>query len=261
MATSNERIAAGINARDKSRNWPTFVEPGTPSDSKQLKSLASRAAEIQSQLNGISKRMSADLEAEAARLKDTLESLNLSRQQREKQLADAVSNHRKKLLAATDTKRTELLQELRIIGDRAKAARELTDDPKKVLARKSIGSERKARIIAELQLAGPATLSVMANEAIANEDVELAAAVMAVNDHQPRERRSVDSAALATAIVGEEATAALDAIDTAIHAFDDGISLDREMRTGRRDSMATLKRGVRDLPRRSEAPDDGGQDE
>lgn len=76
--------------------------------------------------------------------------------------------------------------------------------PGQMLARASLGSERRSRILQQIAGSGPAELASLAELAAATKDLELAAALCSRVYDLPPERRSFSPQDLADVLVGDE---------------------------------------------------------
>ena len=91
-----------------------------------------------------------------------------------------------------------------IIRDGMKSVAVHYRSPAQMLARQTLGSERRSRMQQQIANSGPAELASLAELAAATDDAEMAAALCSrIYDVEPS-KRSFDAAALADKLVGDE---------------------------------------------------------
>lgn len=265
MVTSIERIAHGVNSRTSGN----LQAGGIPTDTNALGELALKATKRAEALTARVQRCQQDLadktaevEREVAEARTTASGEVRPKEDRravEKHLREQLSEHHRAVLANSAEEREAALRELNELREAVSAARELFTSPVAMLTAAGIGSERRSRIYAEAQHLGNAALANLAKRAVAEGDAEMAGALVSVNDSRPSDKRAFSSQELARAVVGRKYDEAQAYIDRVESEFDRAMHADRELRTGRRDPMATLKRG---LANKGTAPgEEGGSDD
>lgn len=263
MPTSIEKIAAGVNSRTSG----DLHADGLPTDTNALGELAAKATRRAEQLVGKVGKCQGDIQAKAAEVEREIAEARTTasgevrpkqdRRAIEKHLREDLSKHHKEVLANSADERETALRELNELRETVAAVRELFTSPVAMLTSEGIGSERRSRIYQEAQHLGPAALSNLAKRAVAEGDAEMAGALVSINDARPSDKRAFSSQELADAIMGDKHRQAVAYVDRVEAEFDRALHADRELRTGRRDPMATLKRG---LASKGSAPGEGDDD-
>ena len=265
MPTSIEKISAGLSALEKGG---LSNRTGLPIIVKDLGELATKATALGDKLAKINERLRGDFQKKqdeiATRFADMrsmgdgqVRPAEAMREVR-KVLDEELSAHRKLVLANSATEREEALRELNGFRATVVAARDLFDSPVQMLTAANIGGERRARIFDEVRHLGGAALLNLAKRAAAEKDGELAAALVSVNDATASDRRSFSSVELAEVVMGSEHRKAAEFMGMVESTFTVALDADRELRSGKRDPMATLKRALQtaDL---DALHDDGGE--
>lgn len=176
--------------------------------------LGQRHSEIESSLSGLDQR-----------------SQNLT--------AQAVSGYRNELRAESASARLAFVQEAGKLRQELQSASAFYQSSPQMLARYTLGSERRSRLMEQIALSGPAELASLAELAASTNDKELAAALCSrAYDIEPG-KRPFDATELADAILGDEfreiqvAIAEIDRI--AIEAVNDDTAFETGKRNPGRD--------------------------
>lgn len=101
----------------------------------------------------------------------------------------AIASRRRELAASTSDARTALIRELKDTAERVKAASVHYKSAMQMLMRESLGSERRSRLMQQIEQSGPVELTSLAEFAAVKRDGELAAALCGrVSAMKPSER-------------------------------------------------------------------------
>ena len=115
-----------------------------------------------------------------------------------------LAGYRGELRTASADQRTAFVRQVAGIRDGMKSVAVHYRSPAQMLARQTLGSERRSRIQQQIANSGPAELASLAELAAATDDAEMAAALCSrIYDVEPS-KRSFDAAALADKLVGDE---------------------------------------------------------
>lgn len=115
-----------------------------------------------------------------------------------------LSGYRNELKTASADQRTAYVREIAAVRDHLNTVAVHYRSPAQMLARQTLGSERRSRIQQQIANSGPAELASLAELAAATNDQEMAAALCSrVFDVEPS-KRSFDASALADKLMGEE---------------------------------------------------------
>jgi hypothetical protein len=162
---------------------------------------------------------------------------------------------------AQQGKLKEALSSLGAYRQQARIARELFPSPAAMLSREALrsDSERRKRVeMAQLLAhAGPSELRSHGQLAVATGDRLLGAAVLQRLDSMNADQRDsvgISRNELSEALVGQDHAELVTLLDEVDAAYQDGISLNREAESGKRDPLATTARGLR-------SRDDDGDDD
>ena len=118
--------------------------------------------------------------------------------------AQAVSGYRNELRAESASARMAFVREAGKLREALQSASAFYQSSPQMLARYTLGSERRSRLIQQIALSGPAELASFAELAASTGDKDLAAALCSrAYDMEPG-KRPFDATELADAILGEE---------------------------------------------------------
>jgi hypothetical protein len=113
--------------------------------------------------------------------------------------------------------------------------------PLKLASQFNIGSDRRARLLAECSILQPATLKSMAEMAVANNDRELASVCIHLNDTKNAKDRSFSSQELADQVFGEHHRACHAHVNAIVDGADSAHAAERQLESGRTDSWSTIE--------------------
>lgn len=133
--------------------------------------------------------------------------------------------------------------------------------PAQMLARYTLGSEKRSRIMQQIESSGPAELLSLAELAAATGDKELGAALASRVFALAPEKRPFDVNELANAIVGEEWREISKALDEVETIAVDIARLDRDFETGRVDGTSLIEQALRQQQAEALYAEDGDDDE
>jgi len=128
---------------------------------------------------------------------------DLPQNERGKVVNRAVSGHRAELRRKSAEARVAYVKEAGRVRDEVAAVRAHYNSPVQMLMRESLGSERRSRLLSQIEHSGPAELASLASFAAATKDMELAAALCTRASSMPASERPFSSQALADVLVGE----------------------------------------------------------
>lgn len=114
-----------------------------------------------------------------------------------------------------------------------------------MLARYTLGSEKRSRIMQQLEYSGPAELLSLAELAAATSDKDLGAALASKVFSLPPDKRPFDVNDLADALVGDEWRQINKALDEIDYFAVDMARLDRDFETGRSDGANMIEQALR----------------
>jgi hypothetical protein len=116
--------------------------------------------------------------------------------------------------------------------------------PLKLASQFNLGSERRARLLAECSILQGATLKSMADLAVANNDRELASVCIHLNDLKSPKDRSFSSQELADKLYGDSAQFCHGHVSAIVHAADSAHAAERQLESGKTDSWSTIERAL-----------------
>lgn len=149
-------------------------------------------------LGNFSRQVSKRQEDLTATLRD------LSPQERSALATRAANGLRAELKRNSEATRKKSLRELSAIHAGLREALVHYQSPAQMLAREGLGSERRSRLMHQVEASGPAELASLASFAAATGDKELGAALVARVSNMPRGDRPFSPHDLADALVGQE---------------------------------------------------------
>lgn len=167
-----------------------------------------------------------------------------------------VAEFRETALAESERDRVEMIRQLRETSERLALLEVAYPSPVAMLQTYGIGSESRSRYEQQVAGLGPAALQTLATQAVLSKNLALGAALLGALDRLPAASRPVTGQALAEKLLGAEHEAVVAASARARLAYQSAIVADRELRTGRRDSLSKIARGLAVQTLRKAAPPD-----
>lgn len=156
-----------------------------------------------------------------------------------------LGDYRKLLLSESEAHRTDMLRQMDEAVGRLTILETLYPSPLAMLSAAGLGSVERSRYHEQLANAGSVELTNYARRAIATNDRLLAAAVLARLDSMPREARPFSASDFAEKIVGKEHETLIRNLQQARLTRDATVAADKELRTGKNDSIGKIARGLR----------------
>jgi hypothetical protein len=146
------------------------------------------------------------LEGRAKQRRDELESslADVSFAQRNQIVTRAVNGFRSELKRQSLDVRVAHIRAIAKFQDEVLSARPHYTSPVMMLTREGLGSERRSRLINQIEKSGPTELASLAALAASIKDKELGAALLTRNSGVPINERPFSSQELADALVGDE---------------------------------------------------------
>lgn len=146
------------------------------------------------------------LEGRAKQRRDDVERslVDLSVSQRSQIVARAVGGYRGELKRQSLDSRVAYLKAIGALREELASAHAHYQSPVQMLAREGLGSERRSRLLHQIEKSGKIELASLAALAASTGDKELAAALLTRNSGLPINDRAFSSQELADALVGEE---------------------------------------------------------
>jgi hypothetical protein len=205
--------------------------------------LASKAKSNKDQLQSLINAMQAKIDIKHETLKSNLRDVPAA--SRDVAIASSLGGYRGEMKEQTADARTAHIRSAAEMRATAASVKPHYKSAAQMLARYTLGSEMRSRIMQQLEYSGPAELTSLAELAAATGDKDLGAALASKVFALAPEKRPFDVNELADALVGDEwreINKALDEIDrTAI----DMLHLDREFETGRIDGTNLIEQALR----------------
>ncbi len=211
------------------RNPPTLTKPWR--SATDLRASLTRARELGEQ----HARQLADLNGRVAQRRKELDPTlsDLPVQQRSQTVERAVGGLRPELLRGSRDSRTKSLRDLAAVRRDAADARTHYQSAVQMLARDGLGSERRSRLMQQIEHSGSAELASLAALAVSTKDRELAAALAARVQRVPSAERPFSPHELAEFVVGDEHRAIRAAIMEVEEIAERAMHEDRAFETGR----------------------------
>ena len=146
------------------------------------------------------------LEGRAKQRRDEVERslADLPHNQRSQVVTRAVNGFRSELKRQSLDSRVAYLKAVGALREDVNSARAHYQSPVQMLAREGLGSERRSRLLHQIEKSGQIELASLAALAASTGDKELAAALLTRNSGLPVNDRAFSSQALADALVGDE---------------------------------------------------------
>jgi hypothetical protein len=129
---------------------------------------------------------------------------DLSPAQRTSIVTRAVSGHRAELKRASLDGRVAYIRSISKLHDELVSAKAHYQSPVQMLAREGLGSERRSRLIHQIEKSGPVELASLSALAASTGDKELGAALLTRNSGTAVNERAFSSQELADALVGND---------------------------------------------------------
>jgi hypothetical protein len=156
----------------------------------------------------------------------------------------AVSTHRAQLKRESADARTAHVREAGVISNVAARAKQHYQSPVQMLVREGLGSERRSRIMQQIEHSGPTELASLASLAASTGDREMGAALVSrVNRLDPADR-PFSPHALADALVGAEHRDVTAAILEVERLAEESAHADTAFETGRASSVRTIQAAI-----------------
>lgn len=221
---------------------PTLTKPWR--SVTDLKASLTRARELQAEA---ARRLSEMNERVAKRREELRANLHdLSPSQQSMILGRALGGLRAELKRASLDARTARLRELDALRRQSEDAAAHYASPMQMLMRDSLGSERRSRLIGQLEHAGKVELASLAALAVSTKDRELGAVLASRVGQMPHGERPFSPQELADHLMGEEHRAVTAAIMEVSELAQRALLDDREFETGRPADRVGLALRARD---------------
>jgi hypothetical protein len=183
------------------------------------------------------------LEGQAKQRRDAVErslaDLPLAQRQ---QVADrAVSGHRAELKRQSADSRIAYLKTIGKLQDEVSSARPHYQSAVMMLMRESLGSERRSRLIHQIEKSGPIELASLAALAASTGDKELGAALLTRNSGVAHNERPFSSQELADALVGDDWRKVNQAMAEMDRLVLETVHADSGFETGRANATRTIQ--------------------
>lgn len=221
---------------------PTLTKPWR--SVTDLKASLSRARELHSEA---SKRL-AEMNVRVAKRREELDATlyDLTPSQRSQVLGRALGGLRSELKRSSLDARTARLRELDALRREVEDASAHYQSSMQMLMRDSLGSERRSRLIGQLEHAGKVELASLAALAVSTKDRELGAVLASQVGRMPHGERPFSPNELAEHLAGEEHRAIQAAIMEVGELAQRALLDDREFETGRPADRVGLALRARD---------------
>lgn len=208
---------------------PTLTKPWR--SVTDLRASLSRARELGEQHTRLIADMNGRVETRRKELDSTLS--DLSTAQRSTLVGRALGGFRADLKRNSLDARTARLRDLDALRRDVTDARFHYESAVQMLVRDSIGSERRSRLVQQIEHSGDAELASLAALAVSSKDRELAAVLVGRVQRIPHAERPFSPLELADLMVGEEHRAVVAAIMEVEEIADRAMAEDRAFETGR----------------------------
>jgi hypothetical protein len=208
-----------------------------------VRSLLDRSRQNGEQMRTLLELVNSKVGIRSATLKSSLKSVPSA--SRDIAIASGVSSYRGDLKAETANARTGHVRSAAEMRETALAVKPHYKSPAQLLARHTLGSERRSRIMQQIDSSGHAELLSFAELAVATGDKDLGAALGSRVFAMAPDDRPFDVNELASALVGEEWQEVNKALDEVEGAAIDALRLDRDFETGRLDGTDMIEKALR----------------
>lgn len=171
---------------------------------------------------------------------------SLTRDQRDRVVAEEAAKARRAALAASEKARYAAIHELQAAARRVESSASLFASPAAMLAREGLGVERRTQLQAQLAGAGPVELRNMALLAVSQRDLVLGAAVLTVLDRMPSAKRPASTVELAARLVGDQHREATMLVAAVRNRLQDSINANRALERcdASADGLARIRRAL-----------------
>lgn len=153
----------------------------------------------------------------------------------------AVSGYRAELVRQSKDTRLAHTRELAEMADRIRSAETHYRSPMQMLARETLGSERRSRIQQQIENSGTIELASLAELAAATKDKELAAALCGRVHGIKRDDRPFNAGELADVMFGEQHRELSQALVEAERRVLEALQADAEFETGKGNPQRALQ--------------------
>jgi hypothetical protein len=154
--------------------------------------------------------------------------------------ATKVVNIHRELIASSESERAAMLKGLKALADEAEAIQSVFQSPSAMLGRFALGDQKRTQYQLQLAEAGPLELTTAARTAIMTNDLILAAAVMAVVDRLPKDRRPFAARDFAERLMGDVWARLNNKLKGVQLAFNTAMVANREFVRGKADHIANV---------------------
>jgi hypothetical protein len=220
---------------------PTLTKPWR--SVTDLKASLTRARELGAQNQKLIAEMNGRVESRRKELDSTLSDLSTS--QRLQVVGHAVGGLRAELKRSSLDARTARLRDLDAMRRDVSDARSHYASPVQMLARDNLGSERRSRLMQQVEHSGDAELASLAALAVSAKDRELGAVLVSRVQRIPHGSRPFSPPELADLLVGDEHRAVLAAIMEVEDIAQRAILEDRAFESGRPSAEGSIGLALR----------------
>lgn len=193
---------------------------------------------------------------------------DFSERERTPMVNKATAGYRGELARHSKDSRIALTRELAELAQRVRSAATHYVSPMQMLMRDTLGSERRSRLMQQLEYSGPVELASLAELAAATKDKELAAALCSRVYGMKRDSRPFHASELANVLFGEQHRELSQALIEAERRVLEALQADQEFETGkgsphRAIEIAMLKKREQEVGAyvMDESDDDAGPDD
>lgn len=190
----------------------------------RARELNAEAAKRLGEMNGMVAKRREELRANLHDLSPSQQAMILNR---------ALGGLRAQLKRDSEDARTARLRELDALRREVEDASAHYQSPVQMLTRDSLGSERRSRLMAQLEHSGKVELASLAALAVSTKDKELSAVLVSQVNRMPHSERPFSPQELAEKIVGDEYNSIQGAILEVGELAQRALLDDREFQTGR----------------------------
>lgn len=224
-----------------------------------VRSLREKAQNNRDQLSSMIDAANAKVNIRHETLKSNLQ--DVPAPSRDVAVARGLAAFRGEIKDQTADARTAHVRSAAAMRATAIAAKPHYRSPAQMLARYTLGSEKRSRIMQQIENSGPAELLSLAELAAATGDKELGAALASRVFPMSPDKRPFDVNELADAIMGEEWREISKALDEVESMAVDIARRDRDFETGRADGTNLIEQALRQQQAEALYAEDGDDDE
>ncbi|ADZ70138.1 hypothetical protein [Polymorphum gilvum] len=170
---------------------------------------------------------------------------DLSVAERSQIVSRAVNGHRAELKRHSLDSRVAYLKTVGALREELGSARAHYQSPVQMLAREGLGSERRSRIMHQIEKSGTVELASLAALAASTGDKELGAALLTRNSGVPHNERAFSSQELAEALVGDDWRKVTQAILEVERIALEAVQADSAFETGRMNATRSVQLALR----------------